>query len=107
MTVHLAFPIRLAAGGGLATVEQDSQEDIRQSVELLLRTRPGERRCVPGYGLPDPVFGGLTEAEVLDVIEEWEDRADVDEIDIDNLAQSLGLVFGEEPFGSGYFGGGA
>ncbi|NGZ99388.1 hypothetical protein G5V59_00170 [Nocardioides sp. W3-2-3] len=53
---HLAFPIAVTSQG-LATVEQDSDADIRQSVALLLNTRPGERRSEPNYGLPDPVFG--------------------------------------------------
>lgn len=73
--VRFAFPLHIA-GGRVATVAQDSEADIAQSVALLLTTRPGERRSNPGYGLPDPVFGGVDLDEVTDVIAEWEPRAD-------------------------------
>ena len=105
MAAHLAFPIKLAGNGALATVEQDSDADIVQSVQLLLRTRPGERRSVPGYGLADPVFAGLTETEVLDVVDVWEERADTELLEIANLARSTGTGFGEGDFGDGYYGG--
>ena len=61
---------------GLATVEVDSDEDVAQSVALLLDTRPGERRSVPEYGLPDPLFIGVDLDVVAGVVEEWEPRAD-------------------------------
>jgi hypothetical protein len=102
---HLAFPIRLGAGG-LATVEQDSDADIVQSVALLLDTRPGERRSVPEYGLPDPLFSGLTEDQVTAVISEWEERADVDLLHIDNLTSPPTRVgYGGGYYGRGYYGG--
>ena len=105
VAAHLAFPIKLAGDGALATVAQDSDADIVQSVQLLLRTRPGERRSIPDYGLPDPVFAGLTHDEVLDVVETWEERADTELLDIANLARSTGTSFGDGYFGDGYFGG--
>ncbi len=76
MPKHLALPFKVTAAGGLATVEQDSIEDIAQSVALLADTRPGERRSVDDYGIPDPVFGGIDVDEISDLIFEWEDRAD-------------------------------
>lgn len=72
---HLAFPIRVNSNGSLATLEQDSDTEIAQSVRLLLATHPGERRSVPDYGLPDPVFTGVDVADIAHVIYEWEDRA--------------------------------
>lgn len=84
---HLAFPIRVTAGGGLATVEQDSTADIVQSVALLLDTRPDERRSVPEYGLPDPVFGGLNVTQLSQLIAVWEPRADL--TTIEQLAQGV------------------
>lgn len=87
MAQHLAFPIRVTGRGVLATVEQDSEADIAQSVALLLDTRPSERRSVPDYGLPDPVFGGLDVAEVVEVISTWEERAE--ELDIEQIAQGV------------------
>jgi phage baseplate assembly protein W len=81
---HLAFPIRVTSQG-LATVQQDSDADIVQSVALLLNTRPGDRRSLPDYGLPDPVFGHLSSADVVAVVAEWEDRANLDDLDITHL----------------------
>lgn len=76
MPKHLAFPIRVSAAGSLTALEQDSEQEIAQSVALLVATTPGERRSVPEYGMPDPVFGGVSQEDVSDVIAEWEDRAD-------------------------------
>lgn len=76
MPKHLALPIRVAANGGLLALEQDGESEIAQSVALLLSTQPGERRSVPDYGLPDPVFGGLDQDDVTDVVSTWEERAD-------------------------------
>lgn len=82
MPQHLALPIRVTHRG-LATVEQDSDADIEQSVRLLLTTSPGERRSVPDYGLPDPLFGLAPDpADVADAIAEWEDRAIIAELDL-------------------------
>lgn len=74
---HLALPIRVTASGALATVDQDGAEDVAQSAALLLNTRPGERRSVPDYGLPDPLFGQLDISDVVERITTWEPRADL------------------------------
>lgn len=77
MPQHLALPIAVTGSGRLATVEQDTEADLAQSVALLVDTRPGERRAEPGYGVPDPLFGGVDLAEVTQAIVTWEDRADL------------------------------
>lgn len=76
MPQRLALPIRVTSTGALASVPQDSDADIRQSIALLVNTRPGERRSEPDYGLPDPRFGTVDVAEIADVIATWEPRAD-------------------------------
>lgn len=76
MVLTLALPIRVAAGGGLVALVADSDAEIAQSVALLLATRLGERRSVPDYGTPDPLFGGVDVDEVADAIATWEERAD-------------------------------
>ena len=110
MAEHLAFPIKVASQG-LATVEQDTDPDLVQSVALLLNTRPGERRSVPEYGLPDPVFGGVDPTDVRAVVAEWEDRADLEQLEIDLTTAAAGSAgghaFGSGPYGSGPYGGGA
>jgi hypothetical protein len=53
---HLAWPFRMS-GRRLATVEQDSIEDVRQNVHSYLATERGERPLAPDFGLEDPTFG--------------------------------------------------
>ncbi|XBB66872.1 GPW/gp25 family protein [Nocardioides sp. WV_118_6] len=88
MPDHLAFPLAVTRQG-LATVEQDSDADLVQSVALLLNTRPGERRSLPDYGLPDPVFGHLAHSDVVAVVGQWEPRADLESLDIAHLTNQI------------------
>jgi hypothetical protein len=43
--------------GSVVTVEQDSEKDVTNCVEAVLRTRVGMRPYVPQFGIEDPVFG--------------------------------------------------
>jgi hypothetical protein len=52
---HLQWPFRLA-GRKLAQVEQDSLEDLQQSVHAFLSTPLGSRPLNPDFGLEDPTF---------------------------------------------------
>lgn len=61
--------------GALATLAQDSTQEVGQSLGLLLSTRPGERVAVPGYGLPEPLAVGIDAGHVVEVAREWEERA--------------------------------
>jgi phage baseplate assembly protein W len=98
VATHLAFPITVGTKS-LATVTQDSNQDVAQSVALLLNTRPGERRSVPEYGLPDPVFDHLEETEVLAVVGQWEPRAELDMTNIQNLANAaLDAILGHPAY---------
>lgn len=81
MSEHLRLPLRLTPAGRLATVVEDTVEEIAQNVTVLLRTRPGERLATPTLGLPDPVFTGLDPAVALEVVREWEPRADLQLLD--------------------------
>lgn len=74
----LSLPLTIAPNGSMATITQDHPAEITQSVALLLDTRPGERRTLPDYGLPDRLFGGLDPTLVDETIAEWEPRADPD-----------------------------
>ncbi|HXH77323.1 GPW/gp25 family protein [Nocardioides sp.] len=78
----LTLPLTVAANGAMATVTQDSSPEITQSVALLLDTRPGERRTLPDYGLPDPLFSGVDPNLVAEVIDEWEPRAETELIEL-------------------------
>lgn len=77
MAQVLALPLRVnPASGSMVTLTQDSEAEVAQSLALLLSTRPGERRSVPDYGIPDPVFGGVRPQDVVAAAQEWEERAD-------------------------------
>lgn len=52
----IAFPFQLDPTGSIATVDQDSDAEIDQSIALAMLTRPGERIQVPTFGVADPAF---------------------------------------------------
>jgi len=78
VAAHLSWPFRMA-GRRLATVEQDSIEDVEQNVRSYLSTEKGERPLSPDFGLDDPTFSRSVDGAVLaaDIMEQ-EDRADVE-----------------------------
>lgn len=45
----LAFPPRIDAGGRIAL--SSGEANVRESLVVLLRTEPGERVALPGYGV--------------------------------------------------------
>jgi phage baseplate assembly protein W len=72
---HLAFPLRLD-GGSFAVVEQDTVEDVRQCVHVLLRTPLGIRPLAPEVGVDDPTFTEGVDGDALAAqLEEQEPRA--------------------------------
>jgi phage baseplate assembly protein W len=52
---HIAFPLRIE-NGQVATVEQDSVDEVRQNVLAVLNTIVGSRIDAPEYGVPDETF---------------------------------------------------
>jgi hypothetical protein len=75
---HMAWPFKFA-GVQLAHVEQDSIDDLEQSVHAWLVTPRGSRPLSPDFGIDDPTFGpGLNAARLQADIEASEDgRASV------------------------------
>lgn len=75
---HLAWPFRFA-GRRLAQVDQDSIEDVQQSVHAYLATPRGARPLNPEFGAEDPTFSpGLDADQLAADIEASEDgRASV------------------------------
>ena len=55
---YLNFPFQLTAEGAVATADED--QHVRQRIEQILFTSPGERVMLPefGCGLRDLVFAG-------------------------------------------------
>lgn len=77
---HLRWPFRYdRAARRFVTVEQDSLDDVEQSVYAYLATTRGERPLSPDFGLDDPTFGpGVDTAAIAAEIMDSEDgRADV------------------------------
>lgn len=74
---HLRVPIRFEAGRA-ALVEQDTQEEIEQCVEAIIRYPLGYRLDQPDFGVADPAFSqapvGTEDLEAA--IMTWEPRAD-------------------------------
>jgi hypothetical protein len=67
----ISHPFRLAAGGAVATVEQDTDAANAEQIAVLAMTRAGERPMVPGFGLTDPAFAGFRPAELVAGIQAW------------------------------------
>jgi phage baseplate assembly protein W len=82
-----SFPIAVTLDGRAA--EAGEEEKVRQAIELILRTAPGERVMRPdfGCGIHDLVFDtmsdemiGRAESEVEDALGQWEPRIAVQEV---------------------------
>src|SRR5687767_10662028 len=80
----IAYPMRVSATGGIALVNAD--EEIAESMRLILGTSPGERPMRPDFGcaIHDHVFApadastiGLMAFEVRRALGRWEPRVDV------------------------------
>lgn len=76
---RLSWPLTLD-GATLATVEQDSLEEIAQCVALVVSTGVGTRVELPDYGIDDPIGSrDLHAGEVLAAVGTWEPRAVADD----------------------------
>ncbi len=98
----IAFPLRVDHRGGLALAS--GAEDVRQAIELILATTPGERPMRPEFGcrLGDFVFETLDPAaiarlreEVVSSLERWEPRIDVLDVTCDLRDLDVGRVLVE------------
>lgn len=97
------FPIEIDATG--AIVMSKHEDDIRESILIILGTSPGERVMRPdfGCGIHDLVFApintatiGLVESTVRDALTRYEPRIDIidlnvlaDEADVGKLKVSI------------------
>lgn len=90
--VGWGFPPEFHKHAGITAVKLVAEEeDIQESLAILLATRPGERIMQPGYGcgLHDMVFETINETtitEIRDVIERailfYESRIDLKAIEV-------------------------
>lgn len=77
---HLAFPFRVEPSGEVATLEQDSLDEIAQNVEVLLRYRAGDLIENLDFGVTDLTFTVGTAAvreAIIAQVALWEPRATV------------------------------
>lgn len=83
----LAFPMRISSNGTF--VMNEHEENIRQSINLILSTAPGERVMRPdfGCGIHDLVFAVLNsstlaqaEALIMSALSRFEPRIIVNEV---------------------------
>ena len=98
--VGWAFPLRLAPDRTVATVAYE--EDVRESIRIILGTRRGERVMRPdfGAGLEDFVFEPIstTTVELLkrrveEALVDWEPRIDVERVEVaDDRARGRLLI---------------
>jgi phage baseplate assembly protein W len=98
-TPHFAFPFQLGKDGAFQVVEQDSLDEIVQSVQVLVGTQLGSREELPEYGIEDPTFSAPVDVVAIQTsIEEWEDRAAVDiersMSTVDELLQNVVITIG-------------
>jgi Bacteriophage baseplate protein W len=94
-----AFPVTAGPRGDVATVV--AEEDIRQSIRLILQTERGERVMRPdfGAGLGEFAFApistttvALVRQRVEDALIEWEPRIDVSAVDVSAAEASSGRL---------------
>ena len=90
---HFRIPLQ-EGPRGFATVEQDTFDEIVQSVTVVLRTRPGEMLTAPDFGLVDPTFSVESEMDsgIVEAIQEHEPRADVAHVDVAMRRAALGVA---------------
>jgi uncharacterized protein len=84
------FPMRTDVTGRVVLVTQD--QEIEESIRLILATAPGERPMRPDFGcaIHDFVFApadaataGQIAFEVRSALDRWEPRADILEVQVD------------------------
>jgi uncharacterized protein len=98
-----AMPVELDPRTGLVATSE-YEEDIRQSIRIILETAPGERVMRPnfGCGIHDLVFAAVDSATlqrirsvVEDALRRCEARVDVMGVTVDEDATSEGLLLVE------------
>ncbi len=96
----LSFPIRTTASGAIALVSAD--QELRESIRLILGTAYGERPMRPefGCGIHELVFApsnsttaGQAAYEVRRSLARWEPRVDVEDVVVGYDPQNTALMY--------------
>jgi phage baseplate assembly protein W len=87
----LSFPPRVGADGRLAW--SSGEENVRESIRLILMTEPGERLMRAGFGCglrsflfePNtPTTRALIRDRITRAVGEWEPRVQLDAVNVDS-----------------------
>lgn len=70
-TGPIAHPFRLAANGNVLTRAAGSADDVNDRISLIVETVQGERPMFESFGIPDPVFVGISAGDVQACIREY------------------------------------
>lgn len=92
---QLKFPFSVI-DGKVATVEQDSIEDVKQCVLACLSTPKGSRAADPEYGIRAGLFSkqarGLDITAILSAVEEAEPRARLlSQVELEGLVRRVSI----------------
>lgn len=81
---HIALPFRLS-GDRIAAVEQDSNEEIAQNAETIIRYPTQYRLEAPDFGVSEGLFRqeGVDPDEIKAAISEFEPRAEAEVEDLE------------------------
>ncbi|HUQ10065.1 MAG TPA: GPW/gp25 family protein [Steroidobacteraceae bacterium] len=95
-----SFPVSFGNQGRSVSMAQ-AEEDIRQSLEILLSTSAGERVLRPGFGwkrdalMFEPLstsFGAYLASEIENTILFYESRIELNRVDFDDADNQSGLI---------------
>jgi phage baseplate assembly protein W len=94
---QFAFPLRFQ-GGRPVVVEQGSIDEIRDNVEVIVRTPLGARVEYPDFGVTDPTFRqGVDLDEIREACDEAEPRAVTlldSELDAEQMVRQINIGVG-------------
>ena len=85
----LSFPLRAGADGRL--VWSQGEENIRESIIVILKTEPGERIALPNFGAGLNLFlfepnNAATHAQIeraiTNALTRWEQRIQIESVDV-------------------------
>lgn len=78
MKPHFAMPFRIDPVRGAVINEQDSEEEMLDCVEVILRFDTGHRPEKPEFGIPDQTFAPEVDNFLIQqAIIEWEPRIEM------------------------------
>lgn len=96
-----SFPPKIDPATG-KFVMAEAEEDIQQSIYIILMTRLKERAMLPKFGtdlssyiydVPDPTFENLLCMEVLNALVKYEHRIQDIDVSIDDINLAKGAIY--------------